>query len=199
MNKAQFLEAVRRNLSALPPQDIEASLQYCGEMIDDAVEEGRSEEEAVASLAPPEEIAAQILASTPLSRREAESSRPRRPLRGWEIVLLILGSPVWLPLCLAALAVLLAVFAVLAAAVLTLYAADLTLAVGAIVGIFTGFLLLFRGSVVQALLLAGAGLFCTGGAILLFFVCHAAARLVWWSVRRILRGIKSCFVGGNMR
>lgn len=47
MNKEQFLAAVRERLSALPRDDVEQSLDYYGEMIDDRVEDGMSEEQAV--------------------------------------------------------------------------------------------------------------------------------------------------------
>ena len=66
-------------------------------MIDDRMEEGLAEEEAVSSFGTPEEIADQILSEIPLSRLVRERVKPKRALKAWEIVLLVLGSPVWLP------------------------------------------------------------------------------------------------------
>jgi len=50
MNKQEFIEALYRRLSDLPWQDVEERLNFYGEMIEDHMEEGLSEEEAVASM-----------------------------------------------------------------------------------------------------------------------------------------------------
>ena len=47
MNKQQFLAALRARITGLPKADLERTLQYYREMIDDRVEEGVPEEEAV--------------------------------------------------------------------------------------------------------------------------------------------------------
>ena len=61
-------------------------------MLDDQMEEGLSEEEAVAAVGPVDEIVRQIIADTPLAKLAKERMRPRRQLKAWEIVLLVLGS-----------------------------------------------------------------------------------------------------------
>ena len=60
MNKQQFLAAVRLNAVSVPPEELSALLDYYAEMIDEAIEEGCSEEEAVARLGNWEEIREQI-------------------------------------------------------------------------------------------------------------------------------------------
>ena len=60
MNKKAFLWALMDGLSGLPMEDIERSLDYYSEMIDDRMEDGLSEEEAVAAMGPVKEICAQI-------------------------------------------------------------------------------------------------------------------------------------------
>ena len=45
MNKQEFLAELRRGLSGLPRDDIEERLSFYGEMLDDRIEEGLSEEE----------------------------------------------------------------------------------------------------------------------------------------------------------
>ena len=49
MNKKDFLDALNRRLATLSAQEREKSLLYFSEMIDDRIEEGMSEEEAVSS------------------------------------------------------------------------------------------------------------------------------------------------------
>lgn len=65
MTKAEFLKALEEKLSALSAQDRVASLAYYEEIIDDRMEEGLCEADAVAAAGPVEEAAAQLLAETP--------------------------------------------------------------------------------------------------------------------------------------
>ncbi|MBR5222075.1 MAG: DUF1700 domain-containing protein, partial [Clostridia bacterium] len=60
MNKMQFLRAVREKTVHMPPSEVNRLLEYYSEMIDEAMEEGLSEEEAVDRLGTWEEICAQI-------------------------------------------------------------------------------------------------------------------------------------------
>ena len=99
MNKQEFLGRLRAELSGLPSEDLEERLAFLSEMIDDRMEEGLSEAEAVSSVGNVEEIAAEITAelgvSTAKEKKRAETLRP------WEIALVIIGSPLWFPLLLA--------------------------------------------------------------------------------------------------
>ena len=65
MTKAEFLKALEEKLSALSAEDRAASLAYYEEIIDDRMEEGLCEADAVAAAGPVEEAAAQLLAETP--------------------------------------------------------------------------------------------------------------------------------------
>jgi uncharacterized membrane protein len=62
MTKLKFLLELEKKLSALSQEDIEERLTFYSEIIEDRVEEGISEEDAVAPIGNIEEIAAQILA-----------------------------------------------------------------------------------------------------------------------------------------
>lgn len=61
MNKTEFLERIKVKISHLPYGEMRRHLDYYDEMLDDLVEEGLGEEEAVATLESPEVIAEQIL------------------------------------------------------------------------------------------------------------------------------------------
>lgn len=194
MTKHEFLWALEEGLYGLPREDIQRSLDYYSEMIDDRMEEGLSEEEAVAAMDPIEDIRAHILSETPLPRLVKESVRPRRKLRAWEIVLLVLGSPVWLPLLAAAVMVILSVYVTLWAGVVTLYAGNLSVAAGAVAGVFGLFQMLSMGQVAEGILFLGGGLVCLGLAILLFFGCNQVAKGLIWLTKRGLLALKGCFV-----
>lgn len=195
MNKQQFLAAVGEQLRRLPQSDLEKSLDYYSEMIDDRMEDGLSEEEAVAAMGGADEIAAQILLETPLPRLVKAKLRPSRAPRVWEIVLLALGSPVWFPLLLAAGIVVLAVYLVLWAVIVSLYAVNLSFAAGAVSGAAGLLAMGCAGYPLQAVLFLGAGLVCAGLSILLFFafnrltraIISLSKRFVFWVKARLIR------------
>ena len=110
MRKQEFLSQLQKGLIGLPQEDIEEQLVFYSEMIEDRIEEGLPEEEAVAAIGPVEEVVSQIVAETPFSKLVKERIKPKRALRAWEIVLLVLGSPLWLSLLIGAFAVLLGVY-----------------------------------------------------------------------------------------
>ena len=72
MNKQEFLSLLAQELSGLPGKDVTDRLAFYDEMIDDRIEEGLSEEDAVDEMGPVDEVAAQILEEIPLSRLEPE-------------------------------------------------------------------------------------------------------------------------------
>ena len=57
MDKTTFLSKLEKRLKSLPEEDMQKTLEYYREMIDDRVEDGLSEEEAIADIGPIEEIA----------------------------------------------------------------------------------------------------------------------------------------------
>lgn len=70
MNKYEFLAEVRRGLGGMKKADIDRSLEYYREMIEDRVEDGLTEEEAVAALGPVEKVIADILSGAETSESE---------------------------------------------------------------------------------------------------------------------------------
>ncbi len=123
MSKQEFLRKLRRRLSGLPRQEISERVAFYSEMIDDRIEEGLSEKEAVAAIGSIEGIVSQIMAENPEKR---SGFLPLgRSLRGWEIAVIIIGSPVWIPLLLAAAAVIFSLYAVMWSLVAVLWAVEL--------------------------------------------------------------------------
>ena len=98
MTKHEFIKKLKVRLVKLPKTEVDERLNFYSEMIDDRMEEGLSEEDAVAALGTVEEIARQIVADIPLTKIVKERIKGRRRLRGWEIALLAALSPVWFPL-----------------------------------------------------------------------------------------------------
>ena len=195
MNKQEFLGVLRKGLSILQDDEAEERLSFYREMIDDRVEEGLTEEEAVREIGTPEEILARILVDMPSVKAEQKKSKPERRLRWWEILLLILGSPIWLSLLLAAAAVALSLYAVLWSLVVSLWAVEISFwgaALGTVVG---GMGMAIFGYVTAGLAMLGAGLICAGLSVFLFFGCIAATKGTLLLTRKIAVGIKRWFTG----
>ena len=194
MNKREFLARLEQGLSCLPPKDIEERLSFFEEMIDDCVEEGMSEEEAVARVGSVDEIVSQTVAEAPLSKLVKERARSTRKLRAWEIVLLAIGSPVWVPLSLAALVVIFALYISVWAVVLAVWAVSLSVAVCAPVAMGLGIVYIVQSSPIVGLCSISCGLVLAGLAIFAFFGCRALGRVLWGLTRCTLVWIKNCFI-----
>lgn len=194
MGKQEFLARLEEGLSGLPQEDIAERLSFYSEMIDDRVEEGLSEEAAVAEIGPVEEIVSQIVAEIPLPRIVRERVRSNRRLQAWEILLLVLGFPLWFPLLIAAFAIVLALYIVIWAVVISLWAVELSLIVGALGGLAAGALSVFRGEGLKGLAMIGAGLVLAGLSIPLFYGCRGAVRGALFLAKKLALGIKSLFL-----
>ncbi|MBQ2388268.1 MAG: DUF1700 domain-containing protein [Clostridia bacterium] len=122
MNKQEFFEQLRKGLSGLPKDDIEERLTFYKEMIEDRIEDGLSEEDAVSAVGEVNEIVSQIAADIPLTKIAKERIKIKRRLSAGEIVLLVLGSPIWLSLGIAAFAIILSLYISLWAIIISLWA-----------------------------------------------------------------------------
>lgn len=112
MKKTEFLTQLRQKLNQLPPKDVEQTLEYYNEMIDDYIESGYSPEAAVSKMGRVDDIAAQILAGAKAPIFETYGmQKPKKS--GLVITLLILGFPVWFSLLAVAFSVLLTLVVVI--------------------------------------------------------------------------------------
>ena len=194
MNKEEFLTRLREALSGLPQEDIEERLAFYDEMIDDRIEEDLSEADAVAGLGSVDEIVAQIVADTPLTRIVRERMKPARRMRAWEIVLLVLGFPLWFPLLIAAAAVVLSVYIVIWAVIVSLWAVEVSFAAGVLGGVAAGVLSIVRGGVTPGVITLCAAVVLAGLAIFLFFGCKAVTVGAAKLTKKIALWIKSLFM-----
>ena len=195
MNKQGFLTELKARLSGLPQSDIEERLTFFGEMIDDRIEEGLTEEEAVSAIGTVDEVAGQIVAETPLTKLVKERVKPKRSLRAWEIVLLILGSPIWFSVLIAVFAVIFAVYVAIWSVIISLWATFVSLAVSSLAAVAAAVVFAFNSNWLTGAAMFGAGIFCAGLTILLFFGCKAATKGVLVLTKNIALGIKSLLVG----
>lgn len=194
MNKQAFLDTLGAALSGLPPTDIEERLAFYGEMLDDKMEAGLSEEEAVSSLGTIDEIVSEILSETPLLKIAKERMKPRRRPSPLTSVLLILGSPIWLSLAAAAVAVLLSLYASAFAVIASLWAVFGALVAGGFGCAIAFVALLFGQKGLIGLALLGTALAAFGLSVLAFYGCRAATKGIFVLTKWLVLWIKRLFL-----
>lgn len=116
MNKTAFLARLERLLKGLPKKERDTHLSYYREMIEDAVEDGCTEEEAIERIGSPGAVAEQILSEQEETVKPVSAGR-----RFFIMILLILGSPLWGSLLLAGAALALGIGLAAAMLVLCVY------------------------------------------------------------------------------
>ena len=193
MTKREILGALEYKLYGLPRQEVEERIGFYAEMIDDRMEEGSTEEEAVAQMGPVEKVAEQIIADIPLVKIVAERIIPKQR-SGWEIALLIIGFPLWFPLLIAAFAIWFAFLAVIGALVVSVWAVFIALCASVIGGVLYGIVLVCMGHALSGAFLIGAGVFCTGLAIFTFYGCKFATKGFGGLVKKVFLAVKKGFV-----
>lgn len=194
MNKQEFLARLRNGLCGLPQEDIEERVTFYSEMIDDCMEEGFSEAEAVEQIGPVDAIISQIVAEVPLTKLVKEKITPKKKLGVWEIILLVLGSPIWLSLLIAVFAVVLAIYVSLWSVIVSLWAVFASLISCSLGGIAAGIGFAFGGNGLIGIAMMGAGMVCAGLSVFTFFGCKAATKGILLTTKKFALWIKNRFV-----
>ena len=194
MNKQEFLDGLRKGLSGLPQADIEERLTFYGEMLDDRIEEGLSEEEAVAAAGSVNEIVRQTVADIPLAKIAKERIKPKRRLKAWETVLLALGSPIWLSLGVAAAAVIFALYVTVWSVIASFWSVFASLAVCAAAGVPMCVVFAAGGSGAAGIGVLSAGIVCAGLSVFMFFGCLQATKGILLLTKKFAIWVKNCFI-----
>ncbi len=193
MNKNEFLSELRSSLKGLPEKDIKNTLDYYCEMADERIEGGMTEEEAIAELGTPCDIARETMLDMSLPKLIKTKYKKDR-WKAWEIIALIIGSPIWLSFAAAILAVVISVYAVIGSLIVSIWAIEISFfgvcAAGIIVCIFS-----LARSPLSALLYLGMGLAAAGLTLLGFLACLKLTVLFGRISVLILKFVKSLFIG----
>ena len=205
MNKAEFIEALAAELEGLPAAEITKSLEYYGEVIDDRVECGMTEDEAVAALDELPVIRERLIEDTPLPVLVRGSIKTRTRPGVLLTILLILGSPLWISFLAVAASLVLTLFIVFwtLIAVLWVLAAVLWVGFGALCVASVGFIaysvltVVTGGAFINALACVGLAIASAGAAILMFFAALYAVKgmavLTAFCARKLSRAVKGIF------
>lgn len=169
MSKTEFLSLLERQLSTLSEEERQKCLAFYAESIDDRIEDGMAEEEAVKDLGSIQTIAQNIMVEQPLPvlvKAKIKKSRDRMQNQSLFIVLAILGSPLWIPLLFGAGMLLLAVYIVIWSLLFSLYLVAFAFACCGIGGLFAGLLHLYISGVPAGLMILGVSMFSAGAFLL---------------------------------
>ena len=187
MNKKDFLEALSIGLKDYSEKDRQQYIDYYSEMIDDRIEEGLSEEEAIADIGTPEKAVTQIKSENPI----ADSKKKREPLKNWQIALIVIGSPIWFSLFIAAISVVFSGLVTVCSLIISLYAVAVSLAACGVAGVLGIIPLLMQGNVPAGIMLVGLGLISAGLAILSFMGLNKLTKWLVALIKRLILWIKS--------
>ena len=194
MNKQAFLAQLRKGLSGLPKEDIDERLTFYSEIIDDRMEDGIPEETAVCGIGPIDGLVSQIISDISLGKLAKEKITPKKKLKAWEIVLLVLGSPIWLSLLIAVFAVILSLYIVLWSVIISLWAVFASFAACGPAGIAAEIYFAIGGNILTGIAMIGAGVFCAGLSVFIFFGCKAATKGILSLTRKLAIRIKNRFI-----
>ena len=193
MTKADFLRLLERALMQLSEEERRKNLEYYSELLDDMMEEGMTEAEATARLGSPNQIAQSILQEMPLGKLVSTRMKPKSGWTPLAIVLAVVGSPVWVPLLLAGVAVMLAVFVSIWALGFAVVAVVLALAVAVVAAP----IIAIRAAVLTlplGLMLLGAGLVLLGLCVLGGMMAVELCKLLWQLTVWLAHKVKGLFI-----
>lgn len=192
MRKQEFLAALRESLGKLPDHEVRTTLDFYSEAIDDRMEEGATEEEAVAALGDVAEIAAQVVADAPpIPRAVAKMKTPNRAVN---IVLAVVLSPIWVPVALSFLICIACIYLSIWMVIVALWACVAILLLCAPIGIIGFVWSLAKGLPLTGLWLLGGGLAGSGLGLFALMGMKAVSGGLVQLTASFARSVKGLFV-----
>jgi len=192
MYKYEFLTALREQLVGLPKEDIEERVSFYEEMINDRMDEGKSEEEAVAEIGSVEEVVKQIASETNFVRLVVHKMTPKRSLRGWEIAIIIATFPFWLPVVITSFVLAFVGIILIWTLVIVSYSVEVAAWAGSILSGTSFVMTVINGE--PNFMMLGMSIMALGLALLMILGCYGSTRLTIGLTKRMMIGIKSAFI-----
>ena len=194
MNKQEFLLSLKTKLKNFPPKEQEERLSFYSEMIDDRIEEGLSEEDAVAQIGSVDKIATQILEEASATKQSGKTQPKPHKFTTFEIVALVLGSPLWIALLVVAFATVFTIYASLCTTIISLWAVFGALIAYATASLPMCLVCVFTNKAISGLAILALGLVCAGLSILTFYGCKWATKAIVFATKKITLFIKNSFI-----
>ena len=193
MTKEAFLQELIQRLHQLPPEEVKRQRDYYDELLQDMMEDGMDEAEAVSKLGDPAQIAQDILEDTSLHTLVKTRIRPKNGWTTAAVIAAIVGAPLWLPLGLALLATGFAVVVSIWAVIFSIFVVVLSLLVAGVFVFCKGFAL-FPLGFGTGLFSLGAGLVMLGVGCLVFVAAVYGSTALLHGSKWIYRKVKGLFI-----
>lgn len=174
MEKKTFKEVLEKRISILTPIEQQRILTFYEETIEDSIEDGMSEEEAVAKLGDMDTIVKDILAENHIVFQEKKGSILGEMNKKWKYLLLFLTSPLWASVSCAALAFVVSVYILIGCCFMTLICVGIMPFLCIVGAILVVPFQLFQ-NLPYTLLVSGLAFLCGGLAILVYLDFKS-----WW-------------------
>ncbi|MDF2567625.1 MAG: putative rane protein [Oscillospiraceae bacterium] len=204
MTKAEFIRNLSSLIEALPQGEKQKAIDFYCEIIDDRMENGKTEEEAVAELGSILAISQKILAESGQNANYNNYYKSSQSYaapshggwtkdwfgglsKGWLIVILVLTSPIWIGLVAGVVGIIIGLLGAVLGIVVSLFAAVFALAVACLVGFISSFIVMSTNPI-GGFAQLGASLLCGGLCILL---CIGSVSLIKLLVKGFRSGYQS--------
>lgn len=194
VNREDYLQELYGRLSnRLPRQELDNVMKYYEEYFDEA---GPAREaDIIAELGTPSELAAEIVGRRPTEAQYYYEPRQRPRRSAGQIVLLACLSPIWVPLLIAAVAVVFSLIVAIFAVAGSVAVAGLACVLGGIFAVWCGFTAIFSAGIPTLMFFGGMGLFVAAVGLLLFLGGVALCGLCGKGTAAFFRMV----FGGNQR
>lgn len=194
MTKREFLDALSHRIRSLPKEEQNRTITYYNEILEDYIEDGMTEEEAVEQLEDVDVIAKKILrGDEPSSQGEGTIPKKEKKNTTLIIVLAIIGFPIWFPILMTFFSAVFTVITALFSIMISLLVVPLGLAAGAVGGVCVSPVLFCTGQVAKGFVMLGGGLICGALAIVSIILAIWIVKWIWRLICWICRKVKRLF------
>lgn len=197
MTKRQFLYALNKELACLAPEDRAESFEYYSEIIDDRIESGVPEREAVGALGDVKSVAENIISDMPVSKLVKSRFRSKRSSSPAKVVLIVIGGLIIVPIIIAIIASVFSVYVSFWVIAISLLVSALACAISGVCGVFLSALYTFTVGFAEGMWLLGASLVALGLVFPLFLLGKWLAIGTAWLVKKTFPGIVRWLVKGG--
>ena len=128
--------------------------------------------------------------------KQNEREITKRRFETWEIVLLVLGSPIWFSVLIGILAIIFSIYIVLWSVVISLWAFFVSVLCSAFAGIIVGIGFTFSNNSIVGFFMIAVGFVLAGLSIFLFFGCRFVTRYLLVFTKNICLWLKRNLRGG---
>ncbi len=125
--------------------------------------------------------------------KEEKEVETQKKLNTWQIVLLVIGSPLWLSLLIVVISLFVVMYIVSWAIIISFWAVFISIVSVALSMLLVGIAFTFTNKDLTGFAMIGIGIFCTGLSILLFFVCKSITKAFILFTKESIKWINNCF------